>query len=290
MADAGNLNPADQINEEGPRLRRWPGVVFSLLVPGFGLVRAGHTARGIGWFLALQLASCGVAFAMIFPWVPVAFALGLFGGLLVLFLAMLCDSFRPGRISRKLAVLFTTCLILITLLPMPASFIEHSFRVPTEAMAPTLSGDKQGVADQVFVNRLSYLFTPPRRGDIVVFATSSISGITRPPESYREVYYLKRVAGLPGERIEIKDGAVWANGRKLGAADGLPPVYYVNLPGALLLNEGGGYTLGPKEYFVLGDNSEHSSDSRFWGPVPAAAIYGQVARIYYPFSRIGTPH
>ena len=283
------MNPPDLPISPEPRPRRWPGIVLSFFVPGFGLIRAGRPARGLAWFFGLMFFGCGAVWAMVSPHVPLGLAIiwVLIVGLLNVL--MLCDSFRPGRLSLRLGLLFAVWLVVLAVMPLPASLVGHSFRIPTEAMEPALYGEKHGTADQVFVNRLSYLFTPPRRGDIIVFATSSITGIPRSPEIKGEVYYVKRVVGLPGERIEIKDGAVFADGRKLGPADGLPHVQYVNLANATLLREGETYLVGPHEYFVLGDNSAHSFDSRFFGLVPAANLYGQVGRIYYPLSRIGTP-
>lgn len=143
------------------------------------------------------------------------------------------------------------------------------------------------------VDRLTYRFSTPKRGDLMVFGTSKIPRIrTREGNSASEIYFVKRVVGLPGEKIQIKDGIIYANGVALDAAQGIPPIHYVSRPdpNAAFIDLGETYTVGPDEYFVLGDNSDNSYDSRFWGNVPASSIHGKVSKIYYPFDRMGRPH
>jgi signal peptidase I len=157
-------------------------------------------------------------------------------------------------------------------------------KVPTAAMEPTLQGVSRGTPDHVIVDRVSYRFSAPRRGDLAVFTTAGIAGI---PE--RSIF-VKRVVGLPGEKIEIRDGHVFANGRQLNERDGIPPVSYT-APSVKTQSviSGGSYVVPEDAYFMLGDNSRNSFDSRYWGFVPGANIYGRVSRIYYPFSRVGVP-
>ncbi|WP_029631753.1 signal peptidase I [Zavarzinella formosa] len=131
--------------------------------------------------------------------------------------------------------------------------------------------------DRILVDKL----ITAKRWDIVVF---------RLPEE-PSVKYVKRLVGLPGETVYIKDGAIWVNEIK----QALPPT----LAGLQYLSGdevGGGmgrvtgtldnpWRLGADEYVVLGDFSESSSDSRFWGPVPGANIEGVVTVCYWPVSR-----
>jgi signal peptidase I len=124
---------------------------------------------------------------------------------------------------------------------------------------------------------LSYRFSAPRRGDLAVFATTGITGI---PE---EAFFVKRVVGLPGEKIEIRDGHIFADGRQLKEEDGIPDAISYEAV------RGGRYVVSEGAYFMLGDNSRNSYDSRYWGSVPRANIFGRVSRIYYPFSRAGVP-
>jgi signal peptidase I len=259
-----------------PPTRSWLGVLLSLLVPGFGLVRAGRIARGIGWFFVIQIVGILVSVLLIWRAVP-------FWGVLVAMIAalavqiiMLVDSFRPGRLNVIGLLVFAVFLAAIIFLPLPAQLIAQAFSIPTAAMEPTLQGMAKGTPDRVIVNRLSYRFSAPRRGDLAVFSTTGIAGI---PEG---ASYVKRVVGLPGEKIEIRDGHIFANGRELNEEDGIPPISYVAA-------RGDRYFVSENAYFMLGDNSRNSFDSRYWGSVPRANIFGRVSRIYFPFSRARVP-
>jgi len=147
--------------------------------------------------------------------------------------------------------------------------------------------------DHLFAERLSYRFGKPKRGDIVVFRTKGIESL--PPDTF----YIKRVAGLPGERIRIEPPFLIVNDQKVTApeifntissASGGYAGFQVAAHGApiggLLTKPTDEVTLGPDEYFVLGDNTGNSRDSRYWGAVPQKNIIGRATRIYWPFTRI----
>ncbi len=147
--------------------------------------------------------------------------------------------------------------------------------------------------DHLFVERVSYRFVKPKRGDIVVFRTDGIE--TLPPRAY----YVKRIAGLPGERIRISPPLLIVNDQKVtepaifrriaDGSDGYAGFQLTVGAGHLsgrLAKSSDQVTLGPEEYFVLGDNTRNSRDSRYWGAVPRRNIIGKVTRIYWPFTRI----
>lgn len=266
---------------------RWPGVVFSLLVPGFGLVRAGKFGRAFGWFASLYLGA--LLFAVVFA----SEKIPLVGGLAALFLLMaaiiwmLIDSFRPGRMTTRRWISFTLVFIASVLLPPPGSLASKNFKMPSSSMEPTLLGAREGsTPDHVVVDRLAYRFSKPRRGDLIVFGTSMIQGI---PDygNVGETYFVKRLVGLPGETIELHDGAVYADGKLLTEADGVPPIRYEPRLGST--SGSATFKVGDEEYFTLGDNTANSWDSRHWGNVPVSALIGKITKIYYPFSRIGVP-
>ncbi len=113
----------------------------------------------------------------------------------------------------------------------------------------------------VIVSKLSYRLGDPHRGDIVVF---------RPPNGSHDDY-IKRIIGLPGEMVEIRDGAVWIDGYRLEE-----PYISSRMSGS------GAWDLDQGEYFVMGDNRANSSDSRSWGPLPAENLVGKAWFCYWP--------
>jgi signal peptidase I len=271
---------------EAPK-QRWVGVLLSVLVPGFGLVRAGRIARGVAWFLALQVLGVVVTLSAIWRSVPFW---GVLAGLVVALacqLAMLVDSFRPGKLSARLWAIFVIALLAIIFVPSAPHLFARAFKIPTGGMEPTLRGRSQGAADQIIVDRLSYLFSPPARGDLVVFRTIGIAGM--PTDMPADTFFFQRLVGLPGEKIEIREGRVFADARPLTERDGIPGITYTIPPARSSTTQAGVYEVPPDAYFTLGDNSPHSFDSRYWGGVPKANIYGRVSRIYYPFSRASVP-
>lgn len=267
-----------------PPKRPWLGVLLSLLVPGFGLVRAGRTARGISWFFAIQIVGLLVTSFLIWRAIPSWAALGAIIAGITVQIVMLVDSFRPGRLNGTLVLVLVLAFLALIFLPLPAQLLAQAIKIPTAAMEPTLQGVSKGTPDHVIVDRLSYRFSAPQRGDLAIFTTTGIAGIPANPS------YVKRVVGLPGEKIEIRDGHVFADGRQLNEQDGIPPVSYIVGPvQTQSLTSAGIYVVPEGAYFMLGDNSRNSYDSRYWGFVPRANIYGRVSRIYYPFSRAGVP-
>lgn len=130
--------------------------------------------------------------------------------------------------------------------------------VPTGSMEKTIM-----VGDKVITYRLAYLFSEPKRGDIIVF----------PFPDDESVDYIKRIIGLPGEKIEGKDGYVYINGKKLEES-------YVT---SLLDDDFGPYTVPANSYFMMGDNRSISEDSRYWEDkfVKKSKIIGK-AIVKYP--------
>ena len=119
------------------------------------------------------------------------------------------------------------------------------------SMLPTLPE-----GNYYLVNRYIYLFAPPERGDIVVLRR----------DRFASEQYVKRVIGLPGERLQIKSGAVYINGRRLEERYAHDPTY----------PDLEAQTIEQETYFVLGDNRPVSEDSRHYGPVPFSQIEGKI--------------
>ncbi|MFZ4681574.1 MAG: signal peptidase I [Terrimicrobiaceae bacterium] len=146
--------------------------------------------------------------------------------------------------------------------------------------------------DQVFVDKMSYNFLNPRRGDVFVFKTTGILGIRMPP-GIESQHYIKRLAGLPGDTLRIDAPKLFIDGKEaqesvfqrvMSCQNGYRG--YSDPPGALYLsNPAETFTLPPKTYFALGDNSYQSSDSRYWGVVPEQNVAGKGLFVYWPFSK-----
>lgn len=137
--------------------------------------------------------------------------------------------------------------------------------------------------DQLFVDRFSYHFFPPQVGQSFVFRTKRIQGLP-------DQYYIKRLAGAPGDKLEIREPVLYRNGRPITGAQAFEdngarrPPYdgYFNVG---LLSKGRVMELPPGAYVALGDNSDSSLDSRYWGYVPEKEIVGRPLWIYYPFTK-----
>ncbi len=146
-------------------------------------------------------------------------------------------------------------------------YIIFNVEVPTGSMENTIM-----IGDKASTFRLAYLFSDPKRGDIVVF----------PYPDNEEMDYIKRIIGLPGETIEGRDGLVYINGKPLKED-------YVT---AKLDSDFGPYTVPEDCYFMMGDNRNNSADSRYWNNkyLTRDKIEGKAILKYPDFTWFGTVH
>ncbi len=162
-------------------------------------------------------------------------------------------------------------IALVIIIPV-RYYVIQPFIVSGSSMQPTFQNGQY-----LIVNELDYHLHAPQRGDVIVF---------KYPLNTSE-YFIKRVIGLPGEKVLVSNGKV--------------TIFNTANPNGFVLNEtylpSGLYTeattdqpitLGENEYFVLGDNRPASSDSRYWGDVPLNDIVGKVVLRAYPFNQFGT--
>jgi signal peptidase I len=142
--------------------------------------------------------------------------------------------------------------------------------------------------DQVFVDKFSYNFMKPHPGDVFVFRTNHIPGIRADPEAGAP-FYIKRLAGVPGDTLRIDPPFLYANGKK---AEGYgfervmsakPPYRGYALGQQYLSQPDRSFTVPQNGYFALGDNSYNSYDSRYWGIVPDVNLVGRGLLVYWPF-------
>ena len=147
------------------------------------------------------------------------------------------------------------------------TYVAEARYVPTGSMQPTIE-----INDRFMMDKLSYRWQDPHRGDIVVFT---------PPKALLEQNMkdnlVKRLIGLPGDRVEIKRGQVFINGTTLTEPYTKEAANY-DMPPVIVPDH---------HYLMLGDNRNNSYDSHYWGFVPRENIIGRAWVRYYPFDRLG---
>lgn len=160
------------------------------------------------------------------------------------------------------------------------AFVVQAFKIPTGSMRMTLIE-----GDLILVNKFIYgakvpftnwrlpALRQPKRGDVIVFIY---------PEDKKKDF-IKRLVGLPEETIEIKGGSIYVND-KPAAEPIFKQIYYYNR--GEFASEGQKITVPKDSYFVLGDNSNSSKDSRYWGFVPKDDLLGKALIVYWPPQRI----
>ena len=146
--------------------------------------------------------------------------------------------------------------------------------------------------DQLFVDRVSYHFVKPQVGDGFVFRTDNIDSPFMRDAAGRQLeqYYIKRLAGTPGDKLEIREPVLYRNGEPItgSRAFGRNAIKEGNYTGYLsggVLASGKTFTVPADSYIALGDNSANSQDSRYWGSVPSGDVVGRPLFIYYPFTK-----
>jgi signal peptidase I len=199
----------------------------------------------------------------------------------------------PGGTLIELLVIVVTALALALGIQ---AFLVKPYRIPSGSMLPTVH-----VNQRVLVDRLAMDFSSPHVGEIVVF---------HPPKNYNDncadpnqgedpsgqyadaacqvawtqpssQTFIKRVVGLPGDHLSIRNGHVIRNGKRE------PDAYIVQCNGDAACNFPQTITVPRGDYYMMGDNRPDSEDSRFWGPVPRTWIIGKAFLTYWPPDRIG---
>jgi signal peptidase I len=173
-----------------------------------------------------------------------------------------------GRSASSLAISWLRDLALSVVIAIVVIlFLYQPVRVEGTSMKPTLIDE-----ERIFINKFVYRFSDVTRGDVVVFWF--------PRDTTKS--YIKRVIGVPGDTVEVTDGTVFVNAKKLYE----PYVTEENRDHASMEAK----ELGTDEFFVLGDHRNASNDSRAWGLVPRSYIYGKAVFVYWPLDRMGVLH
>jgi signal peptidase I len=197
---------------------------------------------------------------------------------------------KRSRAKNPLTETISIVVVAIALALGIQAFLVKPFRIPSESMVPTLA-----VGQRVLVDRVSMNFSPPQRGEIVVFqppagaeegacgdlGTASDQACPEPTSKKAETNFIKRVVAVPGDVLQVIDGRVYVNGNRqvepFARADANCPICDLAEP----------IRIPPGHFFMMGDNRGQSADSREWGPVPDDWIIGRAFFTYWPPDRFG---
>lgn len=181
------------------------------------------------------------------------------------------ESREPKKsLGREIWEYVRLILIVLAVVLVVQNFLIINAKIPSASMVPTVN-----VGDQIFGNRLAYKFSDPKRYDIVIF---------RYPDDESRLF-IKRIIGLPGDVIDIRDGDVYVNGSEEPLTDSFCAEEDSTDSGNLTFP----ITVPEDCYFMLGDNREYSKDSRYWENtfVKREKILGKAVFRYWPLNKIG---
>lgn len=181
-----------------------------------------------------------------------------------------------GGIKRAIGAFFDFLqgiVVVMALLVMVYLFIVSPQEINGASMEPNFHN-----GEYILTSKVLYKFRAPQRGDVVIFKSPG----------NKEIDYIKRIIGLPGDTVSLKDNSFYVNGQKVDEPYLAPdtPIF-----GSSYLEEGQAIVVPDGSYFVAGDNRAHSSDSREFGPIAEADFIGTAIFRYWPFSQLGPlPH
>lgn len=162
-----------------------------------------------------------------------------------------------------------TLLVAAIIALVVRTFVTSPYKIPTSSMEPTLL-----VGDRIFVNKFIYRFRAPQRGEVIVF---------RFPLSPKRAF-IKRLAAIEGEAVEIINGDLFVDGKVLTEPPTMMEREYHNRGD--FGRSGEEVKVPERSFYVLGDNSLNSQDSRYWGFVPEKNLIGKASLIWWPPGRI----
>lgn len=200
------------------------------------------------------------------------------------------DKFKT-KLKAGLREAIETAIFVIVMVILIRFFVGEIRWIPSGSMKPTLVE-----GDRIFVERVSRFFATPKRGDIMVFYPP-FEPLKKNPSAIferltgffcKDVAYIKRVIGLPGDKIVIKpdsDGryAVYVNGIRLKENYIMDDYDYIPCSEKMYC---GPFTVPKDKYFMLGDNRGNSQDSRFWGFLPKDRFVGRAVFLFWPLTRM----
>jgi signal peptidase I len=172
---------------------------------------------------------------------------------------------RLPRLKHWLFDWTETIVVALVLALIIRAFFLQVFWIPSGSMEPTLD-----INDRIVVNKVTYFFRPPRRLEVVVFRQVAAFDSTKKD-------LIKRLVGLPGETLELKNGIIYINNQPVAERH---PIHqdYANF---------GPLVIPPDSFFVMGDNRPESADSRYWGFLPKTNLIGPAFLRIWPLLRFG---
>lgn len=182
---------------------------------------------------------------------------------------------RAASRRRTVVEYAVLALVAIGVALLVQAFLVKPYRIPSPSMEDTLL-----IGDRVLVDRITWRFSEPERGDIVVF---------HPP--FGGNVLIKRIVGMPGDELSVAEGRLYVNGSPLSepyvrreAGAPVPTEPFLN---GLAWGLAAPYVVPQGSYFMMGDNRTNSGDSREFGPIPRDQLVGQAFARYWPPARIG---
>lgn len=177
---------------------------------------------------------------------------------------------RPGIIRRFLNVVICVAIVLAAAWGI-RTFVIEPFEVPSASMETTIM-----TGDRLFAEKITYHFSQPKAGDIVVFSDPQLPSRV----------LVKRVIATEGQTVNLVNGFVYVDGVKQNEPYTQGSSYPLSKT-ASNVSISYPYTVPAGEVWVMGDNRENSSDSRYFGPIDANSIFGKALVTYWPLNRIG---
>ena len=175
------------------------------------------------------------------------------------------ETVKQSRLGHWIFDWTETIVVAFILALVIRAFFLQVFWIPSSSMEPTLD-----IKDRIVVNKVAYHFREPARMEIVVFRQVAPPGIPKKD-------LIKRLVGLPGEKLQVKDGVIYINGKAL----------VENHPMNQDFADFGPVTIPQDSYFVMGDNRPASADSRYWGYLPGKNLIGPAFVRSWPFNKFG---
>jgi signal peptidase I len=276
-AHKSTINQNKKIAKENHRLDKnpWIAIFLSSFIPGIGHFYLKKPLLGIVL----------VSLSAILFWIPIV---GLIWTCFVIHLTYTATLETGTKVPKKvyqfIAIGFISPFIISILSAfLIRTFVAEARYIPAGSMEPTLQ-----INDRLTISKIDYHFHAPRRGDIVIFNPTQ----TLKAQGFHDAF-IKRVIGIPGDRVEIKNGSVFINNQNLSEPyvdNGAPTLTEACVGGPIgddqvFLSKP---ALIPKDnYLVLGDNRTNSYDGRCWGLVSRQDIIGKATKFFWPLNRMG---